>query len=551
MIQEICHAAVSAVFPGLSLERYSAWRLGRRLTSAALVGLMLLGAAPARAQTTDVPAFWQRIGEYAKTAYREVKGDLQWAQSNFKTDYWALQQLMCSYQDYQNGIKLYQRVTNPNTSINLIQGMPLLDVYGAGLNGEDHYILRPVFRPAQRLNPPKLASINFGGFEDLLNALKSGSLSFDLDHFTVVKRADDANLSPEQLALVSVQDAWANWRQAQTIVKVDENLYDIPFDATTYFGLTQEVQLHFNRRMQALQQTAQFLSARGSDDPVYQQALQAMADLQKIMGNGTSQQTAADIADRLLRIDAQATQVVTIAARLRMAVGEVAKRQSARHDNLQTLKQTYGPADAPFSFTQWFNQLGADAKKPSKEQLSASMMANTHADATATTAEEALKHNLTNQLEAQNQKFHEYASQKAQALAELRGTMGDAYYGEQIKLLNLEVQQDTAMARLRLILARVPSPTNVPVRVPDQLSSIPGTVSASSPTTVSDPGTTIATALPDKLSARVDAVTNYVAASKTLSLGVLAPVFQGIDAGAKAATGKAFNLSSWGVKTNG
>ncbi|WLT30649.1 hypothetical protein [Geothrix sp. PMB-07] len=549
LIHEIAYLVVSAVFPCLTAETFASWRLGRRLTSGALAGLLIMGAMPAKAQTTDVPAFWQRAAEYMKTAYREVKSDLQWVESKATTDYWAVRQAMATYEDYQNGVRLYQRVTNPNTSINLIQGMPMLEAFASQTDGaEDHWVLRPVLRPQQRLNSPHLPGMNFGGFEDIYSGLKTGNLNFDLDHFTIVRRADDANLSPAELQKRATEDAWGNWRSAQKINEVEEAYYDVPFDASTYIGLKQETQAYFRKRRETLQRSAEFLSARGQDDPTYQAALKLLSDLNDALAKGEDTQAAENTANRLLKIDGQAAEVVAIVARLRVAVGEVAKRQSTKHDNIQELKSQYKPpAEGVLSFTSWFNKLGDNnGKTANKEQLSAAMLANAHAEASGTNVEEQLKHNLLTQIQDQNDKLRDFASQKARAFQDMRGIMGDQWYAEQMGLLNLQIQQDTTMARLRLILAKLPSPTMIPVRVPDQLATLPGTIPASSAQQVKNPAEAIAADLPAKLASRLSDVTGYVKSSKTMSLGALQPVLEGLDAGARAVFGKSFNLSSWG-----
>lgn len=552
MLLEFSHAVISAFAPGLTLERFASWRLSRRLTSALLLAVLFGGMAPrpAQAQTVDWAAFGQRATEFARNAYREVKQDAQWLKQNLSTDMWWTRQLMASYEDYKNARMIYQRVTNPNASINIIQGMPLLEVYGTNSGGdEDVYVLRPVLRPQQRLNPPRLPNLVLPDFNAIWDAVKSGQLDFDLDHFTVVAKSDDANLSPQELARRSIEDAWGNWRQAQAMqgTSIDEALYNIPLDAHTYDQLGIEAQTYLNRRRQSLQTIAEFLSQRGPDDPAYKQALQALAEVEKAQSSGQGTTIAQDVRARLMRIDGQATQVVSIAARLRQAVGEVARRQANKEQNIQTLKSLYKPAQSGvFSFTEWFNKLGTDKKDVNKEQLSASMLANAHAEDIATSASERMKQEFLDRLDHENNKFRELADQKARAIESMRSAMGDAWYADQSRILALEVQQDTAMARLRLLLAKNPSPTGVPVRVPDQLATIPGTIRSSAPPT-KDPVEVLTEQLPDKLQARIEERKTALANDPTLRIGIVAPVFQALDAAAKSVFGKSFNLSKWGT----
>lgn len=552
MLLEFSHAVVSAFAPGLTLERFASWRLSRRLTSALLLAVLFGGMAPrpAQAQTVDWAAFGQRATEFARNAYREVKQDAQWLKQNLSTDMWWTRQMMASYEDYKNARMIYQRVTNPNASINIIQGMPLLEVYGTGANGdEDVYVLRPVLRPQQRLNPPRLPNLKLPDFDAIWTAIKSGQLDFDLDHFTVAMKSDDANLSEEELAKRSIEDAWGNWRKAQEMEgpAIDEALYNVPLDATTYNQLGVEAQTYLNRRRQSLQKIAEFLSPRGSDDPAYQQALSALADVDKAISSGQGNMLAQDVRARLMRIDGQATQVVAIAARLRQAVGEVARRQANKDINVQNLKTLYKPnSTGVFSFTQWFNGLGTDRKDANKEQLSASMLANAHAEDIATNTSERMKQEYLDRLDEQNNKFRELADQKARAIESLRSAMGDAWYADQSRILALEVQQDTAMARLRLLLAKNPSPTGVPVRVPDNLATLPGTVPASRPGG-QDAVKVLTEQLPDKLKARIEERKDALAKDPTLRIGIVAPVFQALDAASKSVFGRSFNLSKWGT----
>jgi hypothetical protein len=526
------------------------WRVGatRRLVSASLVSLLVLGAVPAQSQTTDGPAFGQRAAEFAKTAFRHIEQKAEWLGGNLKFQQQWVRDAALSYKAYQQSREAYTRLSHGNIAYSFVSALPTMDIGSQYAGGEEHVRIRPVFRPQDKLPKMQMPTLKTDW-----KSINWTQLGLDVDRSTVASANPDKGKLPQQLEKESAERGWASWKLVQDAKGVSTQNQANIGESAAYSSLTAEERAHLTKRVAMLRQVSlKTLEKYGEESPQYTLSLVAY---QKALEASRKPSQSAEMIEKLRAIDAEAEAMVEAYAVHDQAMRMAALRGDAARENIATVAKKYDDPGPGSKLTSWLgltplmdtlSQIGK-APGPNVEDaaprgaMGQAMKQVALAEVQAADQAEVLKLQARKAMEDAQERLAALAEKKRRIEAEIAQERSGENFRDRVALLKLDV--DDAMTVLGVQAMAAQLPAGISPIVPDRLrAQVPGSISASRGADAIAENMKNGFAAAGRTSSE-NVEKTLKDAPGTIGLGVLSPIFVGLNKGMKSMTGRAFDLS--------
>lgn len=546
---------LTAAIPWLDTPRVerawdSYWSVGvtRRLASASLVALLLAGAIPAQAQTTDAAALAQRAAEFTKTAWRYIEQKAQWLGGDLKFQQQWMRDAILSYKAYQQAREAYSRLSHGSISYSFVRALPTIDVGTTFAGGEEHVRLRPVFRPQDKLPNLQLPTLSSDW-----KSLDLKNLKGDVDRSIQASANPDSGKFPKQIERESVERGWASWKLVQDAKGVSAGNQAILGEGPAYKDLSAEEKAHLTKRAATLREIGlKALQKYGEDSPQYTMALAAY---HKALETTKTSNRSAETAEKLRALDAEAENQIDAFVVHDQAMRLAALRADAARANVAKVVENYDKVGSASKLIDWLSlgpltdTLKQIGKEPGPNTVDAapraalgqSMKQVAWAEVQAADQAEALKLQSRKALEEAQERLKTLAEQKRRIEAEIEMARTGENFRDRVALMKLDIDDSMTILGVQALAANLPA--GISPIVPDRLrAQIPGSIPASGGAAAVAANIQSGFRAAGETSAR-NVEGTLRDAPGTIGLGVMSPIFVGLNKGVKAMTGRAFDLT--------
>lgn len=560
--------ALVSLFPRLDTPRHeAAWRaywspgVSRRVLPLLVLGTMTATTLPVRAvagigDITYDPAAWTQRGiEFVKNEWRFLWSKQESLQKKIRDG-------LLAYRAYRQARDIYERVQGGNISISLVNALPMVEMESdLGGGQQETLTLRPIFtaRDRQRIGVYHGPKIRFD-VPDLSH------LDVDVDRNVVTVGDPTTGKSLQELEQQASDDAWLSWTQAQKISGLDTTGIQTPeslISATPYRALSEGITQQRQQRIANLQAIARvMLKDYGEDSIQYAQAMDTYASANRALTNGTDDQEDQALITRLQALGAEAARARGKYADNNLALSSAMQRAATTTTTVNQIAAKYDSGSGkPWGIGQFIDivgqveglmstldamEAGSKSNSPiSKEPLGNQQKATVLMRWVGDNTNEALKlQTLKAQEEAQSDMLR-VAKEQAQAIADAKAKR------------DLDDAKDAALlaqTKMGQILSAMEGATLAALQPVGLIPIIPDTAinagvgggavgSAGADDAIKANIQTVAKNTGNKLTRDIPQAIQD--SGSTLSWGLLRPLAQALDAGARTVLHKSFDLSRW------